>query len=84
MRLYVYYKESIETAVGEVRGVLKRYQRLRSLRIGISTGSCDVAEVLAGRIGEVVLERRGDGVELEKRVEVFVETELMGHLMEGK
>ncbi|KAF2160109.1 hypothetical protein M409DRAFT_29406 [Zasmidium cellare ATCC 36951] len=84
VRLYVYYKESVETAVEEVRGVLQRYNKLRWLRVGVSTGSWEVAEVLGRRIGEVVEEERAVGRAAEKRVEVFVEMELMGVVVEGK
>lgn len=80
LRLFVYYWQSVETAVGQVRGVLERYGRLRWLRVGISTGSWEVAEELKGRIERVLEEERV----LERRVEGFVEMELMGHVLEGK
>lgn len=83
MRLYVYYRESIETAIGEVKGVLKRYPRLRSLRVGISTGSWEIAESLESRL-EQVLEKAMERDLFERRVESFVETELLGHVVEGK
>lgn len=82
LRLYVYYKESVETALGEVRGVLGRYGRLRWLRVGVSTGSWEVAEVLGRTIEDVLEEEMGRGV--ERGVEVFVETELMGHVVREK
>lgn len=68
--------------MGEVRGVLGRYPRLRSLRVGVSTGSWKVAEVVRERIRGVIGEER-EGV-VKGRAEVFVEVELMGHVVEGK
>ena len=80
--MYVYYKESVEIALGEVKGVLQRYKKLRWLRVGVSTGSWEVAEILGRKIESLIEEERGKS--LEKSVEVFVETESMGVAVEGK
>ena len=72
--MYVYYKESVEIALGEVKGVLQRYKKLRWLRVGVSTGSWEVAEILGGKIESLIEEERGKS--LEKRVESRAEKDL--------
>ena len=76
LRLHVYYPASIGIAVQELKGALERYAQLRSVRIGISTGSCEVADELSEKIREVLDMYRP---RTRKRLETYLTTDLMGH-----
>lgn len=79
VRLHVNYPESLDKAMAELKGVLGRHGRLRSVRIGVDTASYKVAEEAQGRVEVVLDEVLAPGA--SRKMEVF----LMGQRMvEGK
>ncbi|KAK4635614.1 hypothetical protein CLAFUW4_02216 [Fulvia fulva] len=75
LKLHVYYPASIAIAVQELKGALGRYGQLRNIRVGISTGSHEVADELGEKVREVLDLYRST----RKRLGTCLTTELMGH-----
>lgn len=54
VRMCVYYLESVGVAMEELRGVLEGYGRLGCVAVRVETTSARVAEVIGGKVEEVL------------------------------